>query len=373
MSARVGAGAAAVAAALALGACGSAGTPAASAPDPPLAAGTVAVDGTVYATLAMGQLGVPNNTFWELVADRDGRWSAVTPPDIATNGGLVLSVGEDQLTTGVLPSQSLGFSPLAGSSDRGGRWSPGVLPWSLVRVPDALAVDGPRSLAIVSGHPERLVESRDAFGTWTTISTAVAVAASSPRCGLLGLTAVDAGGTRVLAGGACSTGSSVVPLFERVGRPWRQVGVSVPGVRDVDVLRIGTSRSGTVVLATCRVEGRATVLVLRSSDAFTTWRVAVLGTVTGVALSTEVDQRTGDADVLVRRPDGALVDLLTTQSGGSRVFGVPAGTALVVTPTTTSTEALSVAGSHLVVRARTGRSWRVVQDLFVPIPYGSSG
>ncbi|HLK44838.1 MAG TPA: hypothetical protein VKT18_02565, partial [Acidimicrobiales bacterium] len=111
MSPRVGAGAAGVAAALALGACGGSGTPAASPPDPPLAAGTVAADGTVYAALAMGQLGVADNTFWELLAERDGRWSVVTPPDIATNGGLVVSVGGDQVAAGVLPSQSLGFSP----------------------------------------------------------------------------------------------------------------------------------------------------------------------------------------------------------------------------------------------------------------------
>jgi hypothetical protein len=59
---------------------------------PPALPLTSAVSGPqgTWAVLAMGRLGTRNNTFWQLFHQDagGGRWTLVTPPGVATNGGL---------------------------------------------------------------------------------------------------------------------------------------------------------------------------------------------------------------------------------------------------------------------------------------------
>jgi hypothetical protein len=76
---------------------------------------------STWATMALGHLDDPVNTFWQLFVLTGGspRWELSTPPGVASNGGLVASVTADTVLAGFEPSQDLLFSPLAQSTDQG--------------------------------------------------------------------------------------------------------------------------------------------------------------------------------------------------------------------------------------------------------------
>ena len=107
----------------------------------PLATSVQAGGGT-WATVAMGDLGQPLDTFWQLLfrPSRASSWSdRVEATAVATNGGLVLASGSNSLVVGVRPSNNLTFSPLISTSDGGRSWSNGLLNQGLVSRPQALA------------------------------------------------------------------------------------------------------------------------------------------------------------------------------------------------------------------------------------------
>ena len=84
------------------------------------------------------------------------RWSLVTPPGVADNGGLVAAGAGASLVVGFRPSQNLVFSPLATSTDAGRNWTPGLLDAGLADTPGAIAV-GPsgRTLALLQDGTDR--------------------------------------------------------------------------------------------------------------------------------------------------------------------------------------------------------------------------
>ena len=114
---------------------------AASAGGAPLSGGTETTGGS-WAVLPMGQLSDPSNTFWQVLRADPGssRWSVVTPPGVADNGGLVAGASAGSALVGTLPSGLLHFSPVSVSTNGGTSWSPVFLPGSLAARPDALAV-----------------------------------------------------------------------------------------------------------------------------------------------------------------------------------------------------------------------------------------
>ena len=98
--------------------------------------------GGTWATVAMGDLGQPLNTFWQLMfrPDGSGKWTDhVEATATATNGGLVLAGGGGPLIVGVRPSNDLTFSPLISTTNAGRSWSNGLLDEGLASRPDALA------------------------------------------------------------------------------------------------------------------------------------------------------------------------------------------------------------------------------------------
>ena len=81
------------------------------------------VHGAHGAIVAMGSLGHPNNTFWQLFLRPAGatRWALVTPPGVADNGGLVADDGTGTLlTAGFEPTQRLTYSPVVQTTTAGG-------------------------------------------------------------------------------------------------------------------------------------------------------------------------------------------------------------------------------------------------------------
>ena len=90
----------------------------------PLTSGS-ASGGAGWATLAMGHLDQPLNTFWELfrLSPDSSTWQLETPRGVASNGGLVTSVSASgAVLVGFVASQFLRFSPLALSADGGRTW-----------------------------------------------------------------------------------------------------------------------------------------------------------------------------------------------------------------------------------------------------------
>ena len=107
----------------------------------PLSTSLVTAQGT-WAIAVMGGTAGAGDSFWQLFARPAGasRWSLVTPPGVADNGGLVAAGRGRRGPVGFRPSQNLAFSPLAASTDAGRNWAPGLLDADLADSPEALAV-----------------------------------------------------------------------------------------------------------------------------------------------------------------------------------------------------------------------------------------
>lgn len=106
---------------------------------------SVQVGGSTWATVAMGDLNQPLNTFWQLMFRPEGSstWSdRVEATAVATNGGLAMATSASSLIVGVRPSDDLTFSPLISTTDSGRSWSNGLLDQGLAARPRSLA-EGP--------------------------------------------------------------------------------------------------------------------------------------------------------------------------------------------------------------------------------------
>jgi hypothetical protein len=103
--------------------------PAPAAPPAPSLNTSLDTPAGTWAAMVMGGSAAQENAFWELfIRPAAGtRWTLVTPPGTADNGGLVLagSAGQD-LVTGFRPSQDLTFSPLIQTT-----WSADGSHWTL--------------------------------------------------------------------------------------------------------------------------------------------------------------------------------------------------------------------------------------------------
>ena len=231
------AGLAALALAVGLAGCTSAATTAggaaAAAPTlpTPLATSLQTADGT-WATIPMGRLDEPFNTFWQLLFKRDGtsRWSnQVEATATATNGGLVLtSFGERSLMVGVRPSVHLTFTPLISTSGSARSWSDGLITAGLAARPNALAADAAgQALALVDvGGGARVLSTTGDISKWRAVTTERALASEPPgqSCGLGSLTAVGFLAGQAVVGAAVPnrvlSGSS--PNSPELGALWGQ-------------------------------------------------------------------------------------------------------------------------------------------------------
>ena len=207
----------------------------------PLATSIETAAGT-WATVPMGRLDQPPNTFWQLLFLPTGTssWSdQVEATAVATNGGLVLAAGGPVLLVGVRPSNRLTFSPLIASSDAGRTWSDGLLSEGLAEHPQALAVDDTgRAVALVGGRGEgltRVLLSAAGLSRWQTLTTASHLAAvpGAKACGLGQITAVSLLAGSPVVGASCDrawSGSSAA--HREVGADWTAITVvAVPWPR----------------------------------------------------------------------------------------------------------------------------------------------
>ncbi|HET9691238.1 MAG TPA: hypothetical protein VFP61_08795 [Acidimicrobiales bacterium] len=387
------------------GAGGAGGSGAAAGGRLPLA--TAVKTGTAtWATLAVGALHDPANTFWVLLERAHGSaaWVDQTQgTDTATNGGVLESVARADATAGggtaggattgagphllvaVAPSQLLAFSPVvtSGPVAPDGTTSftaAGPAP-GLQASAAALAARGAGAVGVAAAG-DRLVASADvATGGWSTLATAAAIGNGS-TCGtpVLHAVAVTSGG--LLAGGSCP--GRGVGLWSSAGTPgaaWAPVTVALPATdgRAADVAWAAPDPVGSG-------PGGGAVALLVDGP-------VVLAAHVGAA---------GPAQVSPPRPAGALDAVTATPDGGVAVVtgpaaapavarwspgsgrwvslpAPPAGTAVVTVGADGLVTALAATplGRPTTVTAWSlapgASQWQRGQVLDLAVPFGSSG
>ncbi len=363
--------------------CGTAVRPAsapAAPPAPPsLATATVAAGGS-WAVAVLGGSAAQYNNFWQLFARPadSARWQLVTPPGVASNGGLVIaSLGQRSLVAGFRPSQDLVFTPLAVTGDDGTSWSAGVLDAALADAPDALAADpgGSGGLLALLASGTVQFSARGGAG-WMTLASrrSVAATAAGRWCGLRALTAVAFGpaGTPMV-GGAC-TRAGTAGVFARAAGTWRAAGPALPAAlarQNVTVLRLATTTGGTAALLAAG-SGRADSLVAAWSAGGGPWAESPPLRLAGTPVTSVSFAPGGVTAIVLAGRRGETV----TRPGGpwQSLPALPPGTATLA-PVPGGLDALAGHGARLTVwqLAPGGASWASVQTINVPIQYGSSG
>ncbi len=336
-----------------------------------------------WADLAMGDLGQLANTFWQLLFRPAGRsrWSLVTPPGFADNGGLVSVQVGSNLVSGFEASQRIAFSPVASSSNEGKSWAPGILSSELASVPDALAGTPNGRVAALIGNPAAAVVS-DSGGlyNWHQIVSARDLKASMAGrlCGVTALTAVAfSPSDQLLVGASCSRPGDV-GVFEVSPSGWQLAGPSIPS----------SISAGTSVLRLRAYDGGVSALIATYSPAGTellgTRRADNGGWSRPVALALGRTERLTSSGISVK--GGLAVTLVGDEPPFGEVLGpgarawsklsrLPVRTEAISFGATGGIDALAVNQSQLTVyRLSTSTtSWQRVQVMQVPIVYGSSG
>jgi hypothetical protein len=370
----------------------------------PLAAAT-STGQVTWGIVEMGGSAASENNFWELFTRPAGstRWSLVTPPGVADNGGMAMApAGAQSLAVGFQPSQGLRFSPLATTADSGKTWSSGVLDAGLASVPDSVAVapGSGREFALLSAGS---IDQAAAGGTsWSRLAAAGSVAASpaGKNCALgsLDAVAVTPAGTP-LAGGDCGH-AGVAGIFAYSGGTWHPAGPVMPAsaARDqVKVLRLTSTATGnTAVLL-----AGGTLFTAWTGDGGSHWTLSPPlrisgGDVASVAFGAGSGPATGTGAGATDQGHGGPVGVLLANGRASTISGpggawqsqpaTPPDTAVLAFPPAGGLEALAAKGSTLTVwqLAPTGGTagqtageaagkWTVAQTIRVPIAYGSSG
>lgn len=340
----------------------------------PLSTSLATAQGT-WAITVMGGPAASQDNFWQLFVRPAGasRWSLVTPPGVADNGGLVAAGGGTSLVVGFRPSQSLSFSPLATSTDAGQNWTPGLLDAPLADTAGAIALaPSGRILALrqdgsIAGAA---TASAAAAGQWSPLTTRNALAASAAGrdCGLQGLSALSFGpdGTPMATGSCARRG--VAGVFTDTGGTWQSAGLAVPaefGGDQVQVLGLAGTTGGNVALL---LAGNS--LLAAWSDG-TRWTVSA--PVTGIrsgAVRASGFGAGGSAWLLLS--DGRAETIGGAGGSWRALPPVPPGTATLAPGPGGSYDALAVSGSKLTVWRFTTTSWAKVQLINVPIEYGAS-
>ncbi len=358
----------------------------AAAPLPTPLATSIGGPAGTWATVSMGHLDQPLNTFWQLLyrPAGGGQWSnQVEGTGVATNGGIVLApIGGKTVVAGILPSNRLTFTPLITTADGGRSWQNGLIDAALASTPDSLGSNGAgRIIALVGdGRSLQVLTATDSLSTWQTAATQAQLAATPAgrRCGLTSLSAVAYPGTTpMVAGGCANPGVTAVFALGRTG--WQAAGPPTSGNSPVQVLGL-RSEGDTVtgLFASTTPTGTDDLVAGWSSDTGQQWSTSPPLDVAGNEQITSF----GPADgaglfVLFSDPSGSKqLDLITGPGGSwSRLPQPPNGTAIVAITTGSPPQALSVNDTILTIwtLASSPGGWSKSQTIHVNLQFGSSG
>ena len=378
-----------------------------STPAVPLSAmSSVPLAGATWATVPMGAAAGPNE-FWQLFRLPAGssRWALATPPDIATNGAILVAgqsgsgagaggsgagrsgagpgrgagggATAGTLTAGVRPSLDLSFSPITTTADGGHSWATLPPESGLANEADALAAaPGGQLIALSQNHTADVFS--DGNGNWTTLASehSLAAAPAARGCALTGLTAAayTPSGTPLVAGTCGRAGTA--GIFGYTGGSWHQAGPALPAAlagRTVQVARL--TRIGTRDVALLEAGGPpdASLLAAWTSDGGQHWTLSpVLRLGGSFAVSASFGSGGGVAVVLAGNRGATLAG---PGSSWRRLPALPAGRAITLAlPAAGTTDALAADGGTLTAwQLRDGAAtWSKTQTIDVPIQYGSS-
>jgi hypothetical protein len=393
--------AAVLAAGTALGACGSGvSRPAEAAPSAPApvalsAMSAAPIAGATWATVPMGAVAGPNE-FWQLFRLPAGstRWALETPPDIATNGAILLagqsgpggggaagdaggSANAATLTAGVRPSLDLSFSPITTTADGGRSWATLPPESGLASQADALAAapDG-QLIALNQDHTADVFSGGN--GSWTTLASeqSLAAAPAARSCALTGLTAAayTASGAPLLAGTCGRAG--IAGIFRDTGGTWHQAGPVLPAAlagRSVQVVRL--TRIGTEDVALLEAGGPpdTSLLAAWTSDGGGHWALSPVLRLGGSYPVSASFGGSGEVAVVLAGNRGAT--LAGPGTSWRQLPALPAGHAVTLAlPAAGTVDALAADGGTLTAwQLRDGSvTWSKTQTINVPIQYGSS-
>jgi hypothetical protein len=315
-----------------------------------------------------------NPAFWQVFAraGNSGTWQLVTPPGVATNGGLVASAnGANSLTIAVRPSQNLAFSPLTATANGGSTWSTGgPINAAVAASPDALAADGSDLAALLSNGS--IQTSSDAGTSWSTLAKPGAIAASPAAKGCGGavrVTSISFGtsSTEVLAAGTCGTSGTTAVFSYSPAGGWQRLSLPVSGqlVQLTDGLALVAGKSGLTAL------WRGT-----GTPAQGAWAESAPLPASG-AITASGTLAPGEAWVLLPGGRAATVSLTGATAGDPQwqlLPAAPAHTSVLASGPGGAVDALVVSGSTLTVWRLVPKAtvWAKVQTISVPVQVGSS-
>ncbi len=335
-----------------------------------------------WAVIAMGRLESRLNTFWQLLFRPAGttRWSLVTPPGVASNGGLSADgTGSPSgaVIAGFQPSKHLHLSPLAETTDLGRHWRAGILPAALVFAADAVAVDARTALALVRTEGGALVRADGSITRWSTVATVATLGstAAGRACRVSALSAV------VLAGGAPEVGADcaepgTVGLLREVRGTWVSSAPRVAdrGTSKLDVVRLWSDPGGTTALIEGHGAGKPSLVVAWRRSPAGRWTVSAPVTFTGDVLSTATGTGSSVAVVTSAGWRAHAVEQIAGPGGRWRSTGRPPAGTQAVAFALGGLEALAVHGGRASVwqLGASGRWHETSGRVTVPIAYGSS-
>ncbi|HTT92932.1 MAG TPA: hypothetical protein VMF65_25485 [Acidimicrobiales bacterium] len=359
----------------------------------PLATSVQAGGGT-WATVAMGNLKQPLNTFWQLMFRPDGSstWSdRVEATAVATNGGLVMAAGANALVVGVRPSNDLTFSPLISTTNAGRSWSNGLLDQGLASRPRALALGpGGRALAVVEGRGgAEVVRGTGNLSSWQPLATtrALASAPAGRACSPSAITSVGFLSSTAVIGSSCQRPGEA-GIFMENGHSWKLSGPNLASrAGRAEVLGLMPAQGGLATLLGLTAAARGVTgapatgpsLVAAWAGSNGKWRTSAplgLGN-NGRLVSFGAASAAGDGIfALTASPDGRME--LAVTSGPRPVWehfpAPPQTTATVAFLPGGTIDALAVHNVVLTVWALSSGSsaWVKRQVLDVPVQFGSS-
>jgi len=348
---------------------------------------SVATASRNWAVLVVGDSADSTNDFWQVLTRpvrpagpsrpaTGDTWRLVTPPGVASNGGLVVApTGASSLLAGFLPSQELRFTPLATTANAGGSWSAGVLNAHLAGTPDALAADPGTGKLLALLADGTLRQSTNGGKTWSTIASKQSVAKTQAghRCDLTQLTgtAFSPSGDPMLTGSCTANGQT--GIFTLTSGTWQPSNPGAPADQPVTTLSISSS-AGTTQAVLAIGHGATTSLVAaRYAGDPARWTLSQPYTVGGEKVLSVSTGSNGTTAVLLSDRGGLL--LAGAAAGWRRLPALPPATqALAAGP---GTELQALAGGRTTVTVWTlndSRSgWTQTQHLPVPVQFGSSG
>lgn len=340
-----------------------------------------------WATMVLGHLDDPLNTFWQLFALPGGsaRWELSTPPGVASNGGVVASVVSGTVLAGFEPSHGLLFSPLAQSTDQGTTWSAGVLAHGLAPVPDSLATTGSGpAVALLRTAGGTVVTTDRDLSAWTTMVTEHGLAGlpAAATCSVRQLTAVEVGvdPRSALVGSVCARGGRP-GIFQRSGDGWTSVGPTLPGVPKgpTEIVRLVATSAGIAALVAAGSGVATSLYAMWSGSGSSTWTVSTVLPLAGSTLISTGVTAEGGLVVAASRtsgghgPAGWAATISPSTTRWRTLRPPPQGTSAVVATPGGSFDALLGHDSTLTVDSLGIAGWTRTQTLDVAIQYGSSG